>query len=686
MAEAAAAYQAGRLDIAEGLCRQILSYAREQADALELLGILVAQSGRLSEAAQLLRRAIAARPNSPQLHFNHGNVLQSLGRPEAALESYERTLALQAGFAEAHNNRAHVLVKLGRIDEALQSFQHALALAPTLAEAWQGSAQILRELKRSDQALAHCERALALRPQFAEAHNTRGLVLHDLSRLNEAVRAFQAALAIRPDDAETHRNLGAVWQALDQHVEAVDCFEKALAIEPDFAWLAGTLLFAKLQLCDWRQFGEHSARLTRKIGEGRKVAQPFAALALVDSPRLQRRVAEAWVRDACPPSAAPSAASVKTGKIRLGYYSADFHNHATAYLAAELFETHDRERFELVAFSFGPAAADEMRTRVAAAFDEFIEVRGQSDREIAQLSRQRGIDIAIDQKGFTNYARTGIFAERAAPLQVNYLGYPGTLGAGYMDYLIADPVLIPAHSRAQYSEHIVYLPHSYQPNDRRRRIADTAHARAELGLPADAFVFCCFNNSFKITPVVFDSWMRILRQTPQSVLWLLADNTVATQNLQREAQARGIEPTRLIFAPRWPLAEHLARHRCADLCLDTLPYNAHTTASDSLWAGVPILTRRGESFAARVSASLLSALDLTELITDTVEHYESLAVELARQPERLAELRAKVAANRLVSPLFDAALLTQHLEAAYASMHARRLARLPPADIDVRLL
>jgi predicted O-linked N-acetylglucosamine transferase (SPINDLY family) len=379
----------------------------------------------------------------------------------------------------------------------------------------------------------------------------------------------------------------------------------------------------------------------------------------------------------------PILKSARQPKIRIAYYSADFLNHATAHLMAELFERHDKEKFELIAFSFGPDANDEMQVRVSQAFDQFIDVTALSDLEVAQLSRELGIDVAVDLKGLTQDSRLGIFSYKAAPIQVSYLGYPGTLGADYIDYLIADKTLIPVQSQQHYSEKIVYLPNSYQVNDRHRVIAPTQFTKQELGLPQDAFVFCCFNNNFKITPDVFDTWVRILKAVDKSVLWLFQDNPTAATNLQKEAALRGLDPTRLVFAKRMDLPEHLARHKSADLFLDTLPYNAHTTASDALWAGLPVLTCMGESFASRVAASLLNAIGLPELITQTPEDYEALAIELATNPGKLQSIKAKLAANRLTTPLFDTALFTKHIEAAYVQMYQRYQADLPPEHIFV---
>jgi predicted O-linked N-acetylglucosamine transferase (SPINDLY family) len=367
----------------------------------------------------------------------------------------------------------------------------------------------------------------------------------------------------------------------------------------------------------------------------------------------------------------------------VGYFSADFHNHATGYLMAELFELHDKSQFELVGLSFGPIANDEMRQRLEKSFDQFIEVGRKSDVEVARLSRDLNIDIAVDLKGFTQDARTGIFAHRAAPIQLNYLGYPGTLGADYMDYIIADRTLIPLESQSCYTEKVVYLPNSYQVNDRKRLISDRQFTRQELGLPENGFVFCCFNNNYKILPATFEGWMRILKAVEGSVLWLFQVNAWAVDNLKKEAEKQGIAPDRIVFAEWLPLPEHLARHRQADLFLDTFPYNAHTTTSDALWAGLPVLTLMGRSFASRVAASLLNAVGLSELITSTQEKYEALAIELALNPNKLADIKLKLANNRMTTPLFDTLCFTKHLEAAYIEMHGRYHAGLEPDHISI---
>jgi predicted O-linked N-acetylglucosamine transferase (SPINDLY family) len=642
-------------------------------------------SGDLDEALSGYDCALRLRPDFAEAHHNRGNVLKDLRRPDQALTSYDRALNLKPDFAEALNGRGNVLKELRRLDEALGSFDQALQVKPDYAEAHSGRGNVLKELRRLDEALASYERALRFKPDFAAGYYNLGNALREGGRLDAALASYDHALAINSDYVDAHCNRGHALYELQRLDEARDSYVRALTLAPELPWLDGSRLLVEMHLCDWKAVGSGIRNLAEKITTQKPATTPFSVVTLVDDLSLQLKAARIWVSETCAPIAGlpPLGRRTRDGKIRLGYYSADFHGHATAYLIAGLIEQHDRNQFEVVAFSFGPDSSDETRKRLAAAFDRFIDVRTKSDRDVAELSRGLGIDIAVDLKGYTLNARSGIFAHRAAPVQVNYLGYPGTMGAPYIDYLIADATLIPPESRAHYTENIVYLPHSYQVNDRKRPIADRTYSREELGLPPEGFVFCCFNNSYKITPGVFDAWMRLLRQVDGSVLWLLADNATAAESLQREAASRGVDAQRLVFAPRLPLPEHLARHRVADLFLDTLPCNAHTTASDALWTGVPVLTQMGESFAARVAGSLLTAMGVPELTTGTVEQYEALALELATQPARLTALKQRLERNRLSQPLFDTPLYARHLEQAYRQMHERYQADLGPESIRV---
>jgi predicted O-linked N-acetylglucosamine transferase (SPINDLY family) len=483
--------------------------------------------------------------------------------------------------------------------------------------------------------------------------------------------------------AEAHVALGNLLLQQRDFVTAAASFEQALKIDPEHPWVFGMWLFARALSCEWSGLDTHLASLRAMLLAGKDAATPFIVIALMDSPQLQLRAARNWARR-MPAQRPHFARAPGRERVRVGYFSADFHNHPVPALTVGMFEHHDRRRFEIIAMSYGPEKADDMRARLRNGCDRFIDVRGLGDAEIAQASRDLGIDIAIDLQGFTENQRPAIFAHRAAPVQAGYLGYPGTTGAEFTDYLIADRVLIPKVSRAHYTEKIVYLPHSYQANDGRRSIAEREFSRLELGLPERGFVYCCFNNAYKIMPQTFDVWMRILRRVPTSVLWYAPSGDTADTNLRREAGARGVNPERLIRALRLPLlSEHLARHRAADLFLDTLPFNAHTTASDALWAGLPVLTRIGESLAARVAASLLRALGLEELITSSEADYEEQAVALASDPLRLAQIRQQLAAARLSAPLFDTERFTRYMESAYLQMFDQWCRGLAPEDIAV---
>jgi predicted O-linked N-acetylglucosamine transferase (SPINDLY family) len=614
-----ALHRQGRLEEAQAIYQRVLEKNPRDFDALHMLGLIAARLKNPSRAVELIGKAIAVNPLSAAAHSNLGASLKALQRLDAAVASYQRAIQLEPNTAEAHSNLGNAL----------------------------------RELRRVHEALACYDRAIALKPDYADAFYNRGNALNDLKRRDEAAASFA----------------------------------RALELNPGCEFLLGTVIHAFHHLCEWGDFDENNRFLQSRIESREKASPPFPVCTAFDSPALQKIAAEVWTQAKAPPrdTLGPLRPSTShgVGRIRLGYFSADFCDHATTCLMAELFELHDRKRFELFAFSFGPDAQDAMRHRVAAAFDHFIDVSRLPDLEVARMSRELGIDIAVDLKGHTQDARPGIFSYRCAPIQVNYLGYPGTMGADYMDYLIADPALIPEQGRIHYTEKIAYLPHSYQVNDSKRRISEKQFTREECGLPDGAFVFCCFNNNFKITPQTFEGWMRILKAVSGSVLWLLEDNALAAQNLRKEAQARGIPSSRLVFAERIPLAEHLARHKLADLFLDTLPCNAHTTASDALWAGLPVLTLAGNSFAGRVAASLLNAIGLPELITSRQKDYETLAIALANQPGQLATLREKISRNRLSAPLYDVALFTQHIEAAYEAIHARSLAALPPQHLTI---
>jgi protein O-GlcNAc transferase len=689
------------------------------ADVHDNRGNALRDLGRFEDAVASHDKAIALRPNDAGAFSNRGNALRDLHRYDDALKSYDRAIALEAGFVEARCNRAIVLKALHRYDEALKTVDQVIALAPNHAEAHYGRGNVLQDLRRHEDALASFGKAIALKPDYAEAHNNYGNALRDLRRDDDALvsygRAialkpdyagayynigntlaamrregaalinFDRAIALQPDYADAHRARGLAFSALKKYQDALDSYQRALALAPDTPWLLGDLLSAKRQICDWTSDDALLVELEERIALGQKVTPPFTLIGLSTSPAIHRKSAEIFTQAIYPPHDELPALSGYFGhsKIRIAYFSADFRDHAMMHVMIDLFGCHDRSMFELTAFSFGPDTQDEWRQRVVNGFDRFIDVRQMSDREAALLARSLEIDIAIDLMGFTIGCRTGIFSYRAAPVQVAYLGYPGTMGSPYIDYIIADRMLIPPDAEAHYSEKIVFLPDTYQVNERHRSMSSRAFTRADERLPDTGFVFCCSNNTYKIAPQMLDVWMRILHHVEGSVLWLYEENPEAAENLKTEAQKRHIAPERLIFAQRRPLAEHLARQRLAGLFLDTVPYNGHATASLALWAGLPVLTILGETFAGRVAASLLTAIGLPELIAPAADAYEARAVELATSPDRLHALKTKLEANRLTTPLFDTARFTRHIEAAYTAMHVRVQAGLAPANIHI---
>jgi predicted O-linked N-acetylglucosamine transferase (SPINDLY family) len=674
--QAMASHRNGHLAEAERLYALVLSREPHNFEARHRLGLIRSRQGRTDEALALIAGALAIEPHAPEALSNYANALRAAGRPGEALTNYDRALAIRPQFPEAWFNRGNLLRDMARPEEALASYQRALSLAPGLAPAWNNRGNALRELNRFAEALESYDRALALRPDRPETLNNRALALRDLGRLDEALASCDRALALRPDFADGRSTRGGILADLNRAAEALEDYEKAHAADPAHPDALNGLAQAALNLCDWTRTETLAAALKAHIEAGRPGIQPFLLLGYWDHADLQRQCAENHLRRLVPAPPPPlwKGAPYVHDKIRIAYLSADFRNSAAAYLTAALFEHHDRGRFEVSAISFGADDGSAMRARLMKAFDRFHDVRSYGDRQVAALLREMETDIAVDLMGYTLNARPAILAHRPCPVQVSWLGYPATMAAPFIDYAIADAVVLPPGREAGFAEKIVRLPHSYYPSDRANPISEHMPTRAEAGLPEDGFVFCSFNNPWKIRPAMFDVWMRLLAQTPRGVLWLLPSGPGTSENLRRQAALRGIDPGRLVFAGRMTPEHHLARHRLADLFLDTLPYNAHTTASDALWAGLPVITCKGESFSARVAASLLDAVGLPELVTDNLADYEALALTLANDPARLGAVRDKLARNRLTTPLFDSRAFRRGLEQTYVTMRdiARR--------------
>jgi protein O-GlcNAc transferase len=624
-----------------------------------------------SETTNLLQEALA-------LH-RRGAVAEAAAR-------YADILRADPGNAEAHCYLGMIACQHGRFAEGAERARQSLACDRGNPRAHVLLGRALAALGRPNDALENFDSAIALEPDAARAHGHRADLLAELGRNAEAIVSYDRALALAPDAVADWFNRGGALIAVGRYEEAIASLQRAAALDPKLGGadvLRAPLFLSKLRICDWTNYRQDAAQLISMIRANEPLSVPFAALLLPCSPAEQLQCARRYVQDQPAPPPLWRGEIYSHDRIRVAYLSADFREHATSHLAVGLFEQHDRSRFEITALSFGEDDNSAIRRRVAAAFERFVDVRGSSDQDIAELMRRLEIDIAVDLMGFTKDHRLGVLARRPAPIQVNYLGYPGTLGAPYVDYILADATVIPEEDEACYAERVVRLPGSYQVNDDKRSISPSIPSRRDCGLPEDAFVFCCFNNTQKLNPDIFDVWMRVLQAVDDSVLWLLEGSATASANLRAAAERRGVAGRRLIFAGKTGLPEHLARQRQADLFLDTLPYNAHTTASDALWAGLPVLTQIGAAFPGRVAASLLRALGLPELITTTPQDYERRAIELAKSPDVLAALRRKLAANRTTTPLFDTALFARRIEAAYAAMHGRCQAGLAPAKITV---
>lgn len=671
LSAAYAAHQAGKLADAIRGYRRVLKAAPDQPDALHLLGIALLQSNDAKEAIAPLRRAAREAPNDAAIRLNLGNALAQTGRAQEAIASYRQACDLKPDLADACFNLGNALDQQGAHAEALDAYDHAVAID-------------------------------GRNPGY---RNNRGLCLKALGRFDDAEADFRAAIERAPTFADAARNLGQLLHQRGRLAEAASVLARALPAAPQRADLAASLHWMKRELCDWDGLGELESRLVALVrGQPRDLpapVTPFGALTLPLTPADLRavaaghaRLAERNARALCPdarPAKAPRGA--RPVRLVVGYVSADFHDHATAHLMAGLFAAHDRTRFEIRLYSYGRADSSEWRQRLVAGSDAFVDIAGLGLCEAASRIRGDGVDVLVDLKGFTREGRPELFALRPAPVQLNYLGYPGTMGAGWYDGYVTDQVCSPPGSEAHFAERLVYLPDSYQVNDRNQPIAETALSRAECGLPDSGFVYCCFNQTYKIEPELFDAWMRILDRVPGSVLWLFRSHAEAEANLRLEAGRRDVDPARLVFADKLPKAEHLARHRHADLFLDTLRVNAHTTASDALWAGVPVLTCPGETFQSRVAASLLHAVGLPELVMTDLAAYEATAARLGQgqgqggaqgaRADELAGYKARLAANRLMCPLFDTARYARNLERACDALWAACASGAKPTPIRI---
>jgi protein O-GlcNAc transferase len=670
---------------------------QQEAANLHHQGQLRGRQGDWAAAVEFFERSLAVAPNSPQAAFDLGNALQQLGRKEEALTALSGALALKADFWEALEARSAVYRDLGRIEDcladldrlavvpewralawynrgftlvvarrwtqAVEAFDRLLAVRPNAPRALALRSNALRELGRLNEALADSERAIALDPNHSMAFFNRGATLLALGRRQEALAALNRAMELDPGNIPARSCRAVVLHLLERLQEALADAKRVLAVRPDLSQMASIAAYIAALMCDWREGTAAVADLKARV-EGGQDIDPWMVLVLLDEPRLQLQAARRAAATAAPRK--PFAAR-RHERLRIAYLSTDFRDHPTGYQTVEVFERHDRSRFETFGLSLKTNPDGPLKQRFQHGFERFLELGGRSDGEVAKAVAAAEIDIAVDLSGYTLDSRMKVLASRQAPLAVHFFGYPGTLGSGTIDYLIADPYVVPPGAEGFYGEAVARLPDCYFPADT-NRAEPPALSRAEAGLPEQGFVFASFNNPYKITPQFFDIWMRLLRQVPGSVLWLLARPVETRGNLCREAEARGVPCSRLVFAERAVIAQHLARQRLADLFLDTLPCNAHTTANDALWMGLPLVTCSGEGFAARVAGSMLRAAAVPELIAAGLADYEALALALAQSPGHLAAIRDKLFRNRTTAPLFDMERFCRHLEDAYTTM------------------
>jgi protein O-GlcNAc transferase len=656
----------------------------QDSNSCTALGKAFFAKGKHELALKYYRKALELSPQDAICHFNIGNTLMATDSLMAAIETYKQGLKIEPDNFNAINNMGNALTVSGDPNAGIISYKQALTIEPNNAGVLFNLGNALSEVGNANDAIISYKQALKIQPDFSKAYNNLGCVLMKQGDTEASVKNFKQAIRLDPDFVDPYFNMGTSMQNKDDIPAAIAWFDLALGIKPGYENARAVKLAENARICNWPAI-QHDRAYIPKLGTTTQRIQPFPFLAFEDAPKNHQKRAEikASIDFKKQPLPLRPRPIKKPKRLRIGYFSADFHNHATMYLMAKVFEAHDREKFELYAYSFGPDKPDEMRQRLLNSVDVFRDVVDIDDRAVAVLAHQDEIDIAIDLKGYTKFARTEIFAYRTAPLQISYLGYPGTMGADFIDYIIADEITIPEQYEAFYNESIIRLPYSYQATDNSRIISDYHITRSQVGLPEHGFVFCCFNNNYKISPIEFDIWTRLLTAVEGSVLWLIKSNKWTEENLQSEVEKRGISRDRVIFAEKMPHAEHLARHRMADLFIDTFNYNAHTTASDALWAGLPLVTKLGKGFAARVAGSILTAVGLPELITHTEQEYETLILQLATNPKQLAAVKQKLANNRLVKPFFDTELFTKHLEDGYLQAYQLYFDKKNPRSIYV---
>ena len=672
MADAVSAYQ------------RAITLKPDYSEAYFNIGNVLQELGELGEAIAAYSRALEIRPDYAAALNNMANALKTQGQYDQSIAAYRRALLIEPTYAEALNNMGNALKEQGNLDDAMAAYRRALEIKPKYAVAVNNLANALKDLRKHDEAIATYRHAIEIDPSYAAAYNNMGNALREQGKLEDAISSYRHAVELNPKLVDTLYNMSVLLFEVGETTQSISGYKRILELDPGHASAEARMYFQKFGICDWSDY-ENIQASSARLGINTKSVQPFALLSVNDSPSQQFERSRKYAQEKYKFEPVPISknSDAENYRLKVGYFSADIHDHATMYLISGLFREHDRNKFEIFCYSYGLYESGHFRRDAKNNVEHFFDVTADTDTQIVEMARRHQLDVAIDLKGYTQHTRSEIFQYRVAPIQLNYLGYPGSMGADFMDYIVADNILINDEFRKFYSEKILYLPHSYQPNDSERLIDTEVTVRKDFGLPNDAFVFCCFNNNYKIGPKEFDIWMRILKQVEKSVLWLFRSNKWAENNLRKEAESRGVDPNRIIFAENIAHSKHLARHRHADLFIDTFNYNAHTTASDALWAGLPVVTKIGKQFSARVAASLLNAVGLPELITSSEQEYERLILDLATNPDRLAHLKQNLDANRMTLPLFDTQRYARNFESGLLSIYDLHLRGEPARDITV---
>ena len=715
--------QAGRLQLARALLELLPKNSSSDSEQiLNLLFFIAFKERRLKDALELVNHLIIIDPHNSGNFNNQGLVFKEVGDFNSAILSFDKAIKIDPKFVDAYFNSAVTFDALSLYDRAINHYDSVIKLDKDDYLAWVNRGVALKRLGHTLEALHSYKNALSIKFEMPEVHFNCGIAYFELRDFPKSIESYQLAINFRPNYSDAYRNLGAVYSELNNHKAAYELYLKAVSIEPQFAegyfllgkaqqelklldeaiknyskalelnpnfpFGLGYLLHAKMLSCDWSGLDFIREKIVNGISKSKEVAEPFGFQAISDSESDLLACAKLFFANRYQHLINKSDINIKklnikhtNAKIRIGYVGGEFREQATTILLAGIWERHDKDKFEIYAFDNGWGDSSVWRSRVEVCFDEIIDVNNISDLDVAKMIRERHIDILINLNGYFGRSRNGVFKLRPAPLQVNFLGFPGTLGDKCMDYIVADDCVLPVSSQDFYCEKVLYMPDTYQPNDRSRKMSDRVYTRNELGLPDDGFVYCCFNNNYKITPQIFESWMRILKKVNGSVLWLLEDNPSASRNLKASAKILGVEPDRLIFANRINFTDHLARHRLADLFLDTVPYNAHTTASDALWTGLPLITIMGKTFPGRVASSLLKSLDLNELIANSFDQYEAIAVDLAINKDKYLFIKRRIMSSIESCSLFNPDVYVSKFENSLFKIHSRFLEGCTPSHL-----